>query len=332
MLQFDSCDDTIVSMNDTNVPNTQEAAGRAFWLLLIPQLPPKPDYLRVKLRRRLQRVGAIALRNAVYVLPYRDDTTEDFMWLRAELEEDGADAIICAAATIAGASDAEIVELFNEARDADYRAVIEEAREIAKQTPLDDPSRLAAKLKRRLDELKKIDFFEADQREAAEEAVENLAIPAKSSKRSEQQRKDYTGRMWVTRSGVFVDRIASAWLIRRFIDPSAMFKFVSAPNYSPQEHELRFDMFAAEFTHEGDRCTFETLLARFDIDDPALKAIGEIVHDIDLKDGKFDRLEASGVESVLAGIASEYESDADRVANGSAIFDALYLQLGVKPK
>ena len=314
-------------MNDTNVPNTQERDGRAFWLLLIPQLPPKPDYLRVKLRRRLQRVGAIALRNAVYVLPYRDDTTEDFMWLRAELEEDGADAIICAAATIAGASDAEIVELFNESRDADYRAVIEEAKEGAKQTPLEDSPRLAGKLRRRLDEVGKVDFFGAEQRTAAEEAVSRLTLTPTSSKSTGTQRNEYTGRMWVTRSGVFVDRIASAWLIRRFIDPSAMFKFVSAPNYSPQEHELRFDMFAAEFTHEGDRCTFETLLARFDIDDPALKAIAEIVHDIDLKDGKFERLEASGVESVLAGIASAYESDADRVAYGSAIFDALYSQL-----
>ena len=319
-------------MNDTNVPITQEAGGRAFWLLLIPQLPPKPDYLRVKLRRRLQRVGAIALRNAVYVLPYRDDTTEDFMWLRAELKEDGAEAIICAAATIAGASDAEIVDLFNEARDSDYRAIIEETREISKRDADGDPSRELARLRRRLDEVGKIDFFGAEQRTSADEAVAGLSVPATSSTSAGAKRNEYTGRMWVTRSGVFVDRIASAWLIRRFIDRSAMFKFVSATNYSPQEGELRFDMFDAEFTHEGDRCTFERLLARFDIDDAALNAISEIVHDIDLKDGKFERLEASGVESVLAGIASAYESDADRVANGSAIFDALYSQLSVKPK
>ena len=319
-------------MNDTNVPLSQEAGGRAFWLLLIPQLPPKPDYLRVKLRRRLQKVGAIALRNAVYVLPYRDDTTEDFVWLRAELKDDGADAIICAAATIAGASDAEIIELFNEARDIDYRAIMGEARELSKRDSVDDASRELARLRRRLDEVGKIDFFGAEQREPADEAVSKLSVPADSSKKASPKQTDYTGRMWVTRSGVFVDRIASAWLIRRFIDPSAMFKFVSASNYSPQGAELRFDMFDAEFTHEGDRCTFETLLARFGIDDPALDVIAEIVHDIDLKDGKFNRLEVSGVESVIAGIARAYESDADRVVNGSAIFDALYSQLGVKPK
>jgi hypothetical protein len=319
-------------MNDTNVPSTQEGSGRAFWLMLIPQLPPKPDYLRVKLRRRLQRVGAIALRNAVYVLPYRDDTTEDFMWLRSELKDDGADAIICAAATIAGASDTEIIELFNEARDSDYRAIIDEARELLKAASGDDASREVAKLNRRLDELGKVDFFGAEQGAAAREAVERLTRPVEPSRAVTPQRNEYRGRMWVTRSGVFVDRIASAWLIRRFIDPSATFKFVSAANYSPHPDELRFDMYDAEFTHEGDRCTFETLLRRFDLNDAALNAIAEIVHDIDLKDGKFERLEASGVESVLAGIAGAYDSDADRVANGSAIFDALYAQLSVKPK
>ena len=319
-------------MNDTNVPTTQEATGRAFWLLLIPQLPPKPDYLRVKLRRRLQRVGAIALRNAVYVLPYRDDTTEDFMWLRSELKEDGADAIICAAATIAGATDHEIIELFNEARDGDYRAIIDETHAIMESGSLIDASREVVKLRRRLDEIGKVDFFGAEARVAADDALAKMSVPAKSSKSATSQRNEYRGRMWVTRSGVFVDRIASAWLIRRFIDPSAMFKFVSAADYSPREAELRFDMYDAEFTHVGDRCTFETLLARFELDDPALASIGEIVHDIDLKDSKFDRIEASGVESVLAGIASAYESDADRVANGAAIFDALYSQLSVKPK
>jgi len=244
-------------MNDTNISQAQEAR----WLLLIPQLPPKPDYLRVKLRRRLQKIGAASLRNAVYVLPNQGDAIEDFMWLRAELKEDGADAIICAADIVAGATDAEIMKLFGEA-----------------QTAADITTEL-------------------------------------------------NGRTWVTRAGVFIDRIASAWLIRRFIDRAAIFKFVSPTGYRRQEAELRFDMFDGEYTHEGDRCTFEVLLDKFSLDDSALRAIGEIVHDIDLKDEKFNRAETAGVQSVITGVAAAHDDDSDRIIQGSAIFDALYSQL-----
>ena len=244
-------------MDDTNISKAQE--GR--WLILIPQLPPKPDYLRVKLRRRLQKIGAVSLRNAVYVLPNRDDAIEDFMWLRRELKDDGADAIICTADVIAGATDEEIMTLFGDATD------------------------------------------------------------------TAEAKSEMHGRTWVTRAGVFIDRIASAWLIRRFIDRAAIFKFVSPKGYRRRESELRFDMFDGEYTHEGDRCTFEVLLDRFSLDDPALHAIGEIVHDIDLKDEKFNRAETAGVQSVITGIAAAHADDSERIAQGAAIFDALYSQL-----
>ena len=132
------------------------------------------------------------------------------------------------------------------------------------------------------------------------------------------------GRVWVTRQGLHVDRIASAWLIRRFIDPQGRFKFVPAKGYVPQANELRFDMFEAEFTHEGDRCTFEVLLARVGLADPALTTIGEIVHDIDLKDGKFGRDETSGIARLIEGIAMLSKDDGQRLERGVAIFDDLY--------
>jgi len=135
---------------------------------------------------------------------------------------------------------------------------------------------------------------------------------------------DLRGRTWVTRKGVHVDRIASAWLIRRFIDPQASFKFVPAKGYVPDAGELRFDMFEAEFTHEGDRCTFEVLLSRTDVQDPALNAIGEIVHDIDLKDEKFGREEAAGIRTLIAGICVPDREDEERIARGGAVFDDLY--------
>jgi hypothetical protein len=132
------------------------------------------------------------------------------------------------------------------------------------------------------------------------------------------------GRVWVTRQGVQIDRIASAWLIRRFIDPAARFKFVPGRAYSPRAGEVRFDMFEGEYTHEGDRCTFEVLLARAGLDDPALGAIGEIIHDIDLKDGKYGREETAGIRNVMAGIASSQRDDEQRLARGAAMLDDLY--------
>src|SRR5207245_3607755 len=139
-----------------------------------------------------------------------------------------------------------------------------------------------------------------------------------------QARAGRRGRTWVTRRGVFVDRIASAWLIKRFIDPEARFKFVAPEGYVPRRGELRFDMFEAEYTHEGNRCTFETLVRRFRLRDPALRAIGEIVHDIDCKDATFDRTEAAGVERLLGGIARESATDATRLRRGAIVFDNLY--------
>ena len=127
---------------------------------------------------------------------------------------------------------------------------------------------------------------------------------------------------------MFVDRIASAWLIRRFIDREATFKFVPARGYTPLAGELRFDMYDAEYTHEGDRCTFETLLARFALDDPALRALAQIVHDIDCKDARFDRPEAAGLESILAGLVRAQPDDARRIELGSVMMDALHAQLG----
>ena len=132
------------------------------------------------------------------------------------------------------------------------------------------------------------------------------------------------GQTWVTRRGVHVDRIASAWLIRRFIDPEARFKFVADKGYVPEMGEIRFDMFEAEYTHEGDHCTFEVLLARLCQPEPALQAIAEIVHDIDLKDGKFGREEAAGIKTLIAGIAAATDDDSRRLERGASALDDLY--------
>jgi hypothetical protein len=320
-------------MDDTNVSTSQGVGDGARWLLLIAQLPPKPDYLRVKLRRRVQRIGAVALRSSVFVLPNRPDATEDLVWLRTELLADGADAILCAASPIAGMTDAELERRFQASREGDYDEIIEEARALSTSGVAEEASRALPRLRRRLDEVAKLDFFGAERGRVARDAIAELSARAfarPDAAAGTTGSAPPRGMTWVTREGVFVDRIASAWLIRRFIDREATFKFVPARGYTPLGNEVRFDMFDAEYTHEGDRCTFETLLARFALDDPALRALAEIVHDIDCKDARFERPETAGLESILAGLVRAQPDDARRVEHGSVLMDALYAQLGAR--
>jgi hypothetical protein len=318
--------------------DASSGATKTRWLLLIHQIPPKPAYLRVKIGRHLQRIGAVAIKNSVYALPRNDETQEDFQWVLREVVKGGGDASILEAQFIEGLSDDHVLALFQSAREADYRELAEEARKASASLPKRGPppenrrNELAnqiARLRQRLSELEAIDFFGAPGREIAEGVVSGMEArmkpieprePAKPSLR----REDYQGRTWVTRAGIKVDRMASAWLIRKLIDPQARFKFVPAKGYKPQKRELRFDMFDAEFTHDGDLCTFEVLLERFGIDDPALRAIAEIVHDVDLKDAKYGREEASGVGQVVAGIAASQPDDGARLERGAALFEDLY--------
>jgi hypothetical protein len=300
-------------------------------LLLIHQIPPKPAYFRVKIWRRLQAMGAVAIKNSVYVAPRTDETQEDFEWLLREIVKGGGDASICEARFIEGLEDDHVEALFNAARESDYRQIADEARPIAERglSGNDRPQAETdvSRLRRRLTAVSRIDFFDAPGREIAEGLVGDLerqvltaGTPPPPAKRPEELR----GRTWVTRKGVHIDRIASAWLVRRFVDGDAHFKFVPARGYRPERNEVRFDMFEAEFTHDGDQCTFEVLLARLGLDDPALRPIAEIVHDIDLKDGKFGRPEVAGIEPLIAGLALAHRDDDERLARGGAMFDGLY--------
>lgn len=320
---------------------TGEAGKSAEWLLLIHQLPAKPAYLRVKIWRRLHTLGAVAVKNAVYALPAGEQTQEDFEWLRREIVEGGGEAMICQARLVDGLADHEARALFNTARDSDYDAIARDVRALAAELDAGAaPERrlqaeaVLARLRHRFAQVEAIDFFGANGRETVEGLLAGIAAELAKTEASEPTGDDGTdtapwigngqGRTWVTRRGVQIDRIASAWLIRRFIDPEARFKFVAAKGYAPEPAELRFDMFDAEFTHEGDRCTFEVLLARAGIGDRALAAIGEIVHDVDLKDEKFGRAEATGIKHLIAGIAMAHDDDGHRVARGAAVFDDLY--------
>ena len=308
-----------------------EAPKSAQWLLLIHQLPAKPAYARVKIWRRLKGLGAVTVKNSVYALPANGETREDFAWLVKEIAELGGEAFVCEATLVDGIGDGEVQALFDAARDEDYGEISAAARELAGAgAPRAELAVQVARLRRHLDEVVAIDFFGADGREPAEGLVAGLeaglneeedVVTATEPKAVSEPLRNRT---WVTRQGVQVDRIASAWLIRRFIDPDARFKFVPGTGYAAQPGDLRFDMFEGEFTHRGERCTFEVLLAESGLDDPALGAIAEIIHDIDLKDGKYGRDEAAGIRTLISGIASAHNDDIQRLQRGAAVFDDLY--------
>lgn len=317
-----------------------QESTEARWLLLIHQIPPKPNYFRVKIWRRLQRLGAVAVKNSVYVLPKSDQAQEDFQWVLREIAEGGGEASLCEARFVEGLSDEQIEELFQAARSSDYQQIAEDARRIAKSLPAnfrakDDRREQVEtdvdRLKRRLADVVAIDLFGAPGRETAEGLVSGLEARlhptgpgTRSAAPANARPKDLGDRTWVTRKGIHVDRMASAWLIRRFIDPEARFKFVPARGYKPEPSEVRFDMFEAEFTHEGDRCTFEVLMERLQLEDAALLPIAEIVHDIDLKDSKFSRQETVGIDRIIAGMAMAHKDDETRLSRASAVFDDLY--------
>jgi hypothetical protein len=330
-------------LHDRRMPlemrNTQRREPDFRWLVLIHQIPPKPAYLRVKIGRRLQRLGAAAIKNSVYVLPRTDQAYEDFGWIAREVVEGGGEASVCEARFVDGLSDDSIEALFHAARDADYAQLASDARSLqaslrrAKKIDgrrREETEAALARLRKRLAEVVAIDFFGASGREIVEGLLEAIAerirnrSPGEAVRGPREQPTEVRGRIWVTRKGVHIDRIASAWLIRRFIDPEARFKFVSGRGYHPEPDELRFDMFEAEFTHQGDCCTFEVLLQRFCLEDMALRSIAQAVHDIDVKDGKYSRQDAPGIERVVTGITLSKESDEARLALGSEVFDGLY--------
>ena len=322
-------------------PSSEPGVPR--WILLIHAIPPRPDYLRVKVGRRLQKVGAIPVKNSVYVLPRSEGAREDLQWIAQEIVADGGEASLCESHFIGGLTDEAIEKQFRDARERDYRALARPARRLLEsvskaRTRSDSRSQKSTnaeatlgRLRRRLEEIVAIDYFAAPARAEVESIIrtaDDKLHPSDAAASSQSPEipslRKVRGRTWVTRKGIHVDRIASAWLIRRFIDPEAKLKYVEAKGYVPAPGELRFDMFDAEFTHEGSLCTFEVLLARWDGEDPALRHIADMVHDIDLRDAKYEREETSGFTALITGICLDHREDDARLQAGAVTLDALY--------
>jgi hypothetical protein len=304
----------------------------------------------VKIWRRLQSLGAVAIKNSVYVIPENEETLEDFQWVLREIVEGGGEASICSASFIEGLNDDQIKAMFRSARDLDYSQISEEAKLILNSTPgtlatiTEEETKYIeanlSKLKKNLSSVYKLDFFKASGRQPAENLLEqiefwlNAALAKNVTQNNGQQKPSLAGLRactWVTRKGLHVDRIACAWLIHRFIDPDSQFKFVSSKGYRPKKEEIRFDMFEGEFTHEGERCTFETLVELYFSSDHALVQIGHIIHDLDFKESKFGKLETIGIGSIIDGLTLTHRSDEARLKRGSAILDDLYEYFRRKP-
>ena len=315
----------------------EDGAARRWWVLAF-QLPAQPAYARVKIWRRLQAVGAASFKNALYLMPATDEALEDFEWTLREVRDAGGEGLILDARAVQGFTDDEIIAIFDAAREEQYRAIGEEIRAFAarferKRDPpgAEETATQHARFLARISAIEAIDFFQANGREQVRALLReleprNISIDTLGAEPAMQTEKlaSLKGRTWVTRANVHVDRMASAWLIRRWVDPEAKFKWVADRNYRPEASEIRFDMYQAEFTHEGDHCTFEVLLDRLELKDAALGVIAEIIHDLDLKDQKFGRKETAGVQQLLAGIVASQSSDDGRIERATNLFDDLY--------
>ncbi len=306
------------------------------WIGLTYSLPSgSSSSPRVAIWRRLRQLGAASPTGSLYLLPFSEENQEAFGWLAQEIEEAGGEALVLQIDRLEGKAEERLIDTFRSARAEEYRKIVAEADEAGAQTGraglgreerTDLRDRLE-KLRRRFAEVARIDFFHAPEGTDAAAALARLEAglgrgetPAREVPSAELAR--YRGRRWVTRPRPHVDRLASAWLIRRFVDPAAEIRY----GETPEPGEVSFDMRDAEFGHQGNLCTFETLIAAFGLGgDPALVTLAEIVHEIDLRDGLSARPEIPGIDGLLRGWGSAGWPDADLESHGTALFEGLYL-------
>jgi hypothetical protein len=303
------------------------------WLLMALQLPARPSNGRVKTWRRLQQLGAMQVKGSLYVLPNSAHAFEDFEWLRVEIEALQGQAHVFAASAVGGVTDQQLIDQFQAARDADYRRLLKDLRAAqskVRRLPGDERARAVRSLGDKLDKVRAIDFFAAPQGEAAQREYASLARSLEPARRDASQptpgslldHADYQQRTWVTRPRPGVDRLGSAWLISRFIDRRPTFEFADDADRLPDA--IPFDMFSGGFGHEGERCTFEVLQAKFGITDPAVSALAEIVHDLDLKEERYRPPQAAGVATLIDGLRLAFGNDAELLTQGVALFEAMY--------
>ncbi len=296
----------------------------------------------MSLWRKFKQLGAVSLKNSVYIIPSTERTYENFQWLSQEIYTMGGEATLVKTRGIENLDDEEIVGLFNASRDSDYSGLIKACEALLKKSSKlketvpaeeDGLSKELNQIAKKLKALQEIDFFIAPLGREANKLLQRCTSTLKAKRQRLQpgaftplKKENFQGKTWVTRKRPHVDRLASAWLIRRFIDPHAHFLFQTAGEPIP-DGAIPFDMLGGELSHQGEDCTMETLLKRFAVKEPAAWEIARIVHDIDLKDGKYGKEEAKGITLLLKGMADMQHADASMLEEGIRLFDYLYRAL-----
>jgi hypothetical protein len=295
------------------------------WLLLLFSLPTNRNTERVAVWRRLKKMGAVQIKTSTYLLPDETAQYEQFQWLAQQIRDYGGDSTLVRAQEIEGLTKEKLIAMFNDARAKDYGELRKSLQGFIGRRKKMDAETAAAELERltrQFREIREVDFFDS----ARGHDVAMLLRRAEGRSRTRQLAvlgaKQYQGKTWLTRPRPEIDRIGSAWLISKFIDRKP--KFVFAPSADGVPGAIPFDMLDAEFSHHGNYCTFETLIRRFAISDKAVAKIGEMIHDADLDDARFQRVEAVGIDRVLKGWAKEGLPDKEILRRGFECFDALY--------
>ena len=299
----------------------------AEWLLLTFTLPTKRASQRVEIWRKLQRYGTVPLGNSGYLLPNSPSNEERFEWLATAIRKYGGDASVVHVESIDNLSRPQLIGRFAEARAREYQELIRELQRFSSTRVEGKGAGRLSRLRNRFQEIVDVDFFDSPLQkrvqELLEQAARSHAAKSGAAANSKINPKDYRGRVWVTRPRPGVDRCASAWLIRRFIDRKARFAF--APEDRVSAGAVPYDMFHEEgFGHRGDDCTFETLTKQFHVRDQKVDLIGQIVHDADLLDDRFGRKEGYGVDEILKGWAQQGISDDKLLERGMELIEGLY--------
>jgi hypothetical protein len=295
---------------------------------------------RVALWRRLQRLGAITPKAGVYVLPDRDECVEAFQWLAQEVQQSKGEAVVMRVERFEGLTDPQIIELFRDSCRKKYSEIELEAADVAKAIRATKKSKNNSgilehlgKLRKKYAEVAQVDFFESAEGASVASQIRNIQQALRQGAVSDPTiasvtLSEYRGKRWVTRPRPHVDRLACAWLIRRFIDPKAAIRYATDPG----PDEVTFDMRGAEFGHIEDRCTFETMLSAFSLNEPALHVVAEIVHDIDIRDGRYARPEIGGIDIILKGWLLAGLPDRELESRGIELFESLYTAFSRRPR
>jgi len=316
------------------------------WILFFYSVPSRPVSNRMRIWRKLAKAGAVQMKGAVYMLPFNDEHYEFLQWLVSEIAGMKGEAAVVSIEKIDTMKDEEIIAFFDQQRAHDYKTLQKSFDDIgrrlssiqkgAKPQNVKGISDQFAKLQKEFEDIRRIDFFSSQEGTALGEKIKQIHADLKIVSGTETRHErpaalalksaaDYQNKTWITRKRPFIDRMASAWLIKRFIDNAAAFDFIDEKDMSTLGRSaVTFDIREGEFTHHGDMCTFEVIMKSFGLRDKTLKKMAEIIHDLDMKDNRFDAVEAKGLDHILEGIRRTAKNDHDALEKGMTIFEMLY--------